>query len=111
MRTTVIWMYHLGCGIWCVNLEACGDGQSPGGAATMVKSMQKQVAQCVGLGEVGAAVNKVPGWGCNNREIVAIKVCCERGARPNYQKCSRIIEGLEAIEGPPLYIATWRVGH
>jgi hypothetical protein len=53
-------MYHPGCDNECVNLEACGDGQSPGGAATIVKSMQKQVAQCVRLGEVGAAVNEEP---------------------------------------------------
>ena len=54
-------MYHPGCDNECVNIEACGDGQSPGGAATIVKSMQKQLVQCVRLGEVGAAVNENPG--------------------------------------------------
>ena len=34
--------------------------------------MTQVVAQCVQLGEVGAAVDKDPRWGCNNREIVAI---------------------------------------
>ena len=81
MRTTVEWMYHWGCDNECVNLEACGDDQSLGGAATIVISMQKKVAQCVRLVEVGAAVNEEPNWGCNNREIVATKVCCERSAR------------------------------
>jgi len=79
----VIWMYHPGCDIECVNLEACGDDQSPGGAATIVKLMQKEVAQCILLGEVGAAVNEEPRWGCNNKEIVATKVCCEKSARIN----------------------------
>jgi hypothetical protein len=54
-------MYHPGCDNECVNLEACGDGQSPGGAATIVKSMKKQVVQCVQLGEVGGLSMKSPG--------------------------------------------------
>ncbi len=77
----MIWMYHPGCDIECVNLEACGDDQRPGGAATIVKSMQKEVPQRVRLGVVGAAVNEEPRWGCNNREIVATKVRCEKSAR------------------------------
>ena len=44
--------------------------------------MQKEVAQCVRLGEVGAAVNEKPSWGCNNREIVATKVCVKRLQEP-----------------------------
>ncbi len=74
-------MYHPGCDNERVNLEACGDDQSPGGAAMIVKLMQKQVAQCVRPREVGAAVNKEPRWGCNNREIISTKVCCKRSAR------------------------------
>ena len=63
----MVCLYHPGCGIYYVNLEACGGDQSPGGAASTVRLVQ------LGISE--------PRWGCNNREIVAIKVCCERSAR------------------------------
>ena len=33
-------MYHPGCGIYYVNLEACGGDQSPGGAASTVRLVQ-----------------------------------------------------------------------
>ena len=33
--------------------------------------MLQEEAQCVRLGEVGAAVKEEPRWGCNNRVIVA----------------------------------------
>jgi len=40
-------------------VAATGDDKSPCGAATIVKLMQNEVAQCVRLVEVGAASNQV----------------------------------------------------
>ena len=40
-------------------MAATGDDKSPYGAATIVKSIQNEVAQCVQLVEVGAASNQV----------------------------------------------------
>ena len=50
MRTTVVRFYHPRFCIECVHLEACGDNKSPGGAATIVRSMQSEK----------------PRWGCND---------------------------------------------
>ena len=40
MKTMVVCVYHLRCGIYCANLEACGEDKSPGGATKIVRSMQ-----------------------------------------------------------------------
>ncbi len=37
---------YMRCGIYCVNLEACGEEQSPGGAAMIVKLMQSEKPKC-----------------------------------------------------------------
>ena len=36
----MVWLYHPGCGIYYVNLEACGGYQSPGGAAITERLLQ-----------------------------------------------------------------------
>ena len=46
MRTMVICVYHPRCGTYCVNLEACWEDQSPGGAAMIVKSMKSEKPKC-----------------------------------------------------------------
>ena len=42
----MVCLYYLRCDIYCVNLEACGEDQSPGGAATIVKLMQSEKPKC-----------------------------------------------------------------
>ena len=51
----MVCLYYTRCGIYCVNLEACGEDQSPSGAATIVKSMKSEK----------------PKWGSTDSEIDA----------------------------------------
>ena len=73
MRTMVVCVYYLRPDIYCVNLEACGEDQSPGGAATIVKSMQ---IESPGGAEmiVRLLQTEEPRWGCINNEIGATRI-------------------------------------
>ena len=50
-----------------------------------MQQMLQEGAQCVRLGEVGAAVNKKPRWGCNNREIV-LRFVVKGVQEPTYER-------------------------
>ena len=65
----MVCLYYTRCGIYCVNLEACGEDQSPSVAALIVRLMQTESpggAEMI----VRSLQTEDPRWGCNNSEIV-----------------------------------------
>ena len=62
-------------------------------AAAIVESMQKQLGQCVRPGEVGAAVNEEPRWGCNNREnVLQLRFVAKGVQEPSNERCSESVK-------------------
>ena len=73
MRTMVVCLYYPRCDIYCVNLEACGEDHSPGGAAAIVKSMQTESPGGAAM-IVRSLKTEEPRWGCINNKIGATSI-------------------------------------
>ena len=69
----MVFVYHLWCGIYSVNLEACGEDQSPGGAATIVRSMQTESPGRAAM-IVRSLQPEEPKWGCINISLEQAQV-------------------------------------
>ena len=66
-------MYYPRCGIYCVNLEACWEYQSPVGAAVTEISTQTESPGGAAM-IVRSLQTEEPRWGCINNEIGATSI-------------------------------------